>query len=128
MGDNQSKMEGPFTKEKIIGRMVAMDRNGKHIEAGNVIYRTAAGIWLAMRVIRRFIVGLSRGRKGVYILGRFELFKNCYEMENIMNKFTTSQNLMISIDDDNYIKVEDFRHMYRIVQELIGKKINELSI
>ena len=49
-------------------------------------------------------------------------------MENIMNKFTTSQNLMISIDDDNYIKVEDFRHMYRIVQELIGKKINELSI
>ena len=73
-------------------------------------------------------MGLSRGRKGVYILGRFELFKNCYEMENIMNKFTTSQNLMISIDDDNYIKVEDFRHMYRIVQELIGKKINELSI
>ena len=81
-----------------------------------------------LRDIRRFIVGLSRGRKGVYILGRFELFKNCYEMENIMNKFTTSQNLMISIDDDNYIKVEDFRHMYRIVQELIGKKINELSI
>lgn len=80
-----------------------------------------------LRDIRRFVVALSRGRKGLYILGRFELFKNCYEMENIMKKFTTSQNLMVNIND-NVIQVEDFRHMYRIVQELIGKKINELSI
>ena len=27
VGDNQSKMEGPFTREQVIGRMVAMDRN-----------------------------------------------------------------------------------------------------
>ena len=66
VGDNQSKMEGPFTKEQIIGRMVAMDRNGKHIEAGNVIYRTAAGIWLAMRVIRRPVSLLVHKVKSVF--------------------------------------------------------------
>lgn len=81
-----------------------------------------------LRDIRRFVVALSRARKGLYIFGRFDLFKECYEMENTMNKFNKEQNLLISINDDKeYIEVEDFRHMYRIVQELIGKRINELT-
>ena len=66
VGDNQSKMEGPFTKEQVIGRMVAMDRNGKHIEAENILYRSAAGIWLAMRGIRRPVSLLVHKVKSVF--------------------------------------------------------------
>ena len=84
-----------------------------------------------IRDIRRLIVAMSRAKYGLYVFGRFEVFNNCFEMKSTMNLFK-QRNLSLEIllkdsnptkrpigDNECSIKVSDFVHMYKIVQELI---------
>ncbi|KAK4337394.1 hypothetical protein RND71_043341 [Anisodus tanguticus] len=38
-----------------------------------------------LRDIRRLVVAMSRARLGLYIYGKFNLFKNCLELQNVFN-------------------------------------------
>ncbi len=53
VGDNQKDIEGPLGSDVILGKMIALDRNGKHIEASGLMYRLLTGIWLVLRPVRR---------------------------------------------------------------------------
>ena len=84
-----------------------------------------------LRDIRRFIVSLSRARQGLYIFGKWDLFYNCIELNKIMNIFKDKYNsknrkleLCIDGNENNIVEVEDFRHMYRLVQELLKIAMN----
>ena len=84
-----------------------------------------------LRDIRRFIVSLSRARKGLIILGKWDLFSNCIELKDtfdvLKKKFNyKSKKLEICLESNNKqnIAIEDFRHMYRLVQELLKIAMN----
>ena len=79
-----------------------------------------------LRDIRRFIVSLSRARKGLIILGKWDLFSNCIELSDTFNvlkdKFNfKSKKLEICLEGKKKedIVIEDFKHMYRLDQELL---------
>ena len=92
-----------------------------------------------LRDIRRFIVSLSRARKGLIILGKWDLFSNCIELSDtfnvLKNKFNfKSKKLEICLEGNKKedIQIEDFRHMFRLVQELLkiameNNDTNEIS-
>jgi intron-binding protein aquarius len=84
-----------------------------------------------LRDIRRFIVSLSRARQGLYILGKWDLFNNCLELNKTMNIFKDKYNyknrkleLYLDGNENNIVEIDDFRHMYRLVQELIKIAMN----
>ena len=84
-----------------------------------------------LRDIRRFIVSLSRARQGLYILGKWDLFINCLELNKTMNIFKDKYNyknrkleLYLDGNENNIVEIDDFRHMYRLVQELIKIAMN----
>ena len=84
-----------------------------------------------LRDIRRFIVSLSRARQGLYIFGKWELFINCLELNETMKIFKEKYNcknrkleLCIDGNENNIVEVEDFKHMYRLVQELLKIAMN----
>ena len=84
-----------------------------------------------LRDIRRFIVSLSRARQGLYILGKWDLFYNCLELNKTMNIFKDKYNyknrkleLYLDGNENNIVEVDDFRHMYRLVQELLKIAMN----
>lgn len=82
-----------------------------------------------LRDIRRFIVSLSRARQGLYILGKWDLFYNCLELNKTMNIFKDkykNRKLELYLDgnENNIVEVDDFRHMYRLVQELLKIAMN----
>ena len=78
-----------------------------------------------LRDIRRFIVSLSRARKGLFIFGKWDLFSNCLELKDTFDVLKNGYNykskkLEICLEGNKKdIEVEDFRHMYRLVQELL---------
>ena len=78
-----------------------------------------------LRDIRRFIVSLSRARKGLFIFGKWDLFSNCLELKETFDVLKNRYNykikkLEICLEGNKKdIEVEDFRHMYRLVQELL---------
>jgi len=82
-----------------------------------------------LRDIRRFIVSLSRARQGLYILGKWDLFYNCLELNKTMNIFKDKYKnrkleLYLDANENNIVEVDDFRHMYRLVQELLKIAMN----
>ena len=80
-----------------------------------------------LRDIRRLIVSLSRARLGLYILGKWDLFNNEKDVENCFIQFRNQdKNLKIYFDknSNNILTIEDFKHMYRIVQELLKIKLS----
>ena len=80
-----------------------------------------------LRDIRRLIVSLSRARLGLYILGKWDLFNNEKDIENCFRYFKNQEkNLKIYLDNNtnNIITIEDFKHMFRIVQELLKIKFS----
>ena len=84
-----------------------------------------------LRDIRRFIVSLSRARKGLFIFGNWELFNNCIELKNtfdvLKNKYNyKSKKLEIILEGKKKeeIEIEDFKHMFRLVQELLKIAMN----
>lgn len=59
LGDNQTVFEGPLNiKTDVKGIMVQMTRKGKTFSMGNPLYRTASFIWLLMRPVRPFFMGI----------------------------------------------------------------------
>lgn len=64
VGDNQTEIEGPLKREQMLGVMVRLIRNGKAIEASNLMYRMLTGIWLWLRpmrpVISKFVAKIKR--------------------------------------------------------------------
>ena len=56
VGDNQVQIEGPLRKEQLIGIMTGFVRKGKLFSVSSPCYRILAGIWLAMRPLRRCIM------------------------------------------------------------------------
>ena len=76
-----------------------------------------------LKDIRRIMVGISRACLGLFVLGRYELFKQCSELNEIISKFENNElKLMVCLDsenENNFEKVDDFKHLFRIVQELI---------
>ena len=84
-----------------------------------------------LRDIRRFIVSLSRARQGLYIFGKWDLFFNCLELNKTMEILKEKYNyknrkleLCLDGNENNFVEVEDFRHMYRLVQELLKIAMN----
>ena len=90
-----------------------------------------------LRDIRRFIVSLSRAKKGLFIFGNWNLFNNCIELNDtfkiLREKYNyKSRKLEICLEGKKKeeIQVDDFRHMYRLVQELLKlaiKKENDVN-
>jgi hypothetical protein len=66
VGDNQSAIEGPLANEQILGRMIALDRKGRHIEVSNLIYKGLTWIWLCARPVRRPFSVLVHKLKSVH--------------------------------------------------------------
>ncbi|MDF2485720.1 MAG: hypothetical protein K0R46_1888 [Herbinix sp.] len=66
VGDNQSSVEGPIKKSKIIGILVFFLRKNKKISVHNPIYRLISRGWLILRpfrdIIKRFVGGIGRWR------------------------------------------------------------------
>jgi signal peptidase I len=66
VGDNQSSVEGPIKKSKIIGILVFFLRKNKKISVHNLIYRLISRGWLILRpfrdIIKRFVGGIGRWR------------------------------------------------------------------
>lgn len=95
-----------------------------------------------IRDIRRLVVSLSRARLGLYIFGRWNLYSNCYEIKKafdildnkpkdlkiILNEEFPVSRKLNDLKSQNFINVEDFRHMYRIVQEMLKIKFSSNKI
>ncbi len=64
VGDNQTAVEGPVSKEQIRGIMTGFVRKGREVETVNPLYRMYAAIWLWLRPFRRGIaVTVARFRR-----------------------------------------------------------------
>ncbi len=53
VGDNQVEVEGPISKEQIIGRMTSLIRKGKQVDLTNPAFRFPCWLWLNIRPMRR---------------------------------------------------------------------------
>ena len=85
----------------------------------SLVRTTAAG---HMKDIKRFTVAMSRGKLGLYIFGRFEVFKHLpNEMGSIMQKIATESGLKLSLGQGIYI--EGIEHMWKHLQREIEKEI-----
>jgi intron-binding protein aquarius len=94
-----------------------------------------------IRDVRRLIVSLSRARYGLYVFGRWNLYCDLNEMKEAFNNFSKKENDLILVPGENFgtserkfnedveiskkCRVEDFRHMYRIVQELMKIRFSQ---
>lgn len=65
VGDNQREIEGPLRPDQIKGILVQVIRKGRQFSAGNIIYRTLAGIWLWLRPMRPFLSHIVAGCKRI---------------------------------------------------------------
>lgn len=66
VGDNQTEIEGPLNREQMLGIMVRFIRNGKAIEASNLMYRMLTGTWLWLRPMRPMISKIASKIKGIF--------------------------------------------------------------
>ena len=77
---------------------------------------------------------MSRARLGLYVFGRFDLFSGCHEIRNTLKTFMekplklqlvqgerlpTQREVESDADSKNDLKVEDFQHLYKVVQEML---------
>lgn len=91
-----------------------------------------------LRDIRRLIVSMSRARLGLYVFGRYNIFRSCFELSHTMNIFSKKAlelKIFINevfptlrkvnddeIDEKHILTVKDFKHLYKIVEEIIKIK------
>jgi intron-binding protein aquarius len=89
-----------------------------------------------IRDVRRLVVALSRARLGLYVFGYYGLFKDSFELRSTFSQFEQRpMNLSLLIGEnfpterksysDNVIEIQDYRHMYRVVQELLKIKLQD---
>jgi intron-binding protein aquarius len=55
-----------------------------------------------LRDVRRLIVAMSRARLGLYIFGRVELFKSCFELAPVFNMLTRRETKLILFKNEIY--------------------------
>lgn len=55
-----------------------------------------------LRDHRRACVALSRARLGLYIFGRYDLFKDCYELRHAFAKLKTKPQELMLVPDETY--------------------------
>ena len=55
-----------------------------------------------LRDVRRMLVAVSRARKGLYVFGRVELFRDCAELEPIMNKLLERPTTLQLVEGEYY--------------------------
>ena len=55
VGDNQTEIEGPVSKDAVCGIVTQIIRNGKKLDVNNKGYRIRYGIWLWLRPLRPVI-------------------------------------------------------------------------
>ncbi|CAI5452965.1 unnamed protein product [Caenorhabditis angaria] len=85
-----------------------------------------------IRDVRRLIVAVSRARLGLFVLGRMNLFKNCFELTTVMKLFTkTVPKLLLLPSETNPTErklneratvcdpmpIEDVYHMVKFVHD-----------
>jgi intron-binding protein aquarius len=87
--------------------------------------------------IRRLVVGLSRAKLGLYIFGDYNLFKESFELKNSferLNKNLLKLSILINethptgrkeIAQKDIIEIMDYKHMYRVDQELLKIKLQK---
>ena len=89
-----------------------------------------------LRDIRRLVVALSRAKLGLYIFGRWDLYKDCFELKKSFNLLNQKPKDLCIVINESFptervfkeynipnIKIEDFKHLYRIDQELLKFKL-----
>lgn len=54
VGDNQSELEGPLLPDQILGRLIAVNRNGHEFSVKHPVYRLLSSLWLLMLPVRPF--------------------------------------------------------------------------
>ena len=54
VGDNQSELEGPLCSDQILGRLIAVNRNGHEFSVKHPVYRLLSSLWLFMLPARPF--------------------------------------------------------------------------
>ena len=86
---------------------------------------------------RRICVAFSRARLGLYVFGRYDLFKECYELKNTLTKMSAKPQDLTLIPEETYppsrklgetpdkeVKtIKEFTEIYLIVQ----KKLQSLG-
>lgn len=55
-----------------------------------------------LRDVRRMLVAVSRARKGLYVFGRVELFRDCAELEPIMTKLLERPTTLQLVEGEYY--------------------------
>lgn len=59
-GDNQWQIENNIRPEQIIGTVIQIQRNGRVFRTVNPVYRFYVKIWVAIRPLRRLVIGGTR--------------------------------------------------------------------
>lgn len=132
VGDNQSVCEGPLTREQVLGKMIALDRKGRHINVTNVIYKLLTGIWLDLRTVRRPIslfVHNVKSRKCRH--NKAALYKMAYsdDLTGLFNRRYCEEVLCaISNDTRNYIIYSFDLNNLKIINDTLGHQCGDCLI
>ena len=132
VGDNQRVCEGPLAREQILGKMIALDRKGRHINVTNVIYKLLTGIWLDMRKVRRPIslfVHDIKSRKCRH--NKAALYKMAYsdDLTGLFNRRYCEEVLCaISNDNRNYIIYSFDLNNLKKINDTLGHQCGDCLI
>ncbi|MFH4976082.1 hypothetical protein AB6A40_002791 [Gnathostoma spinigerum] len=94
-----------------------------------------------IRDVRRLIVALSRARLGLYILGRVELFRNCYELLPAFTKLCARPLKLLIVPNETYpsnrklggslsmqpVEIQDTVHMSGFVHQFYVSNVEQLK-
>ncbi|KAL9122845.1 MAG: hypothetical protein Q9187_000602 [Circinaria calcarea] len=93
-----------------------------------------------LRDIRRLTVALSRARLGLYILGRREVFENCYELKEAFDRLLKRPDQLMLVpgevfpasrdlnDEAKATQMTSVEHLGQYVYEMTRAKITQISI
>lgn len=88
-----------------------------------------------LRDVRRLIVAMSRARLGLYVFCRKQLFQNCLELSNTMNKFLEKPDKLQLQLNERYpperdieaktepYEIEDVDHMGKYVYQMMQEQL-----
>jgi intron-binding protein aquarius len=88
-----------------------------------------------LRDVRRLIVAMSRARLGLYVFCRKQLFQNCLELSNTMNKFLEKPDKLQLQLNEKYpperdieaktepYEIEDVDHMGKYVFQMMQEQL-----
>lgn len=68
-GDAQMQLERSVPKEKVIAVVKAFSRKGKKYSCKDLVYITYSNVWMALRPLRKIILGIYNRMSGVFVEG-----------------------------------------------------------